>query len=186
MIKENQPYKKLLSYRYCFLVYHLNYQFTSKYLADFQNKRNKEQMDQAARSAKQCIAEGAAQGTSLKGYIKMLGITRGSLEELLEDYKDFAIKNKIEVWDKTDERWRRYRRYRIFLKFNEPSFPSIPSLPLGNKELSVNLMIDLITLTGYLVDRQKKALEEKHRREGGFTERLFRQRLEYRKSHTPN
>ncbi len=47
----------------------------------------KEQMDQAARSSKQCLAEGATQGTSLKGYIKMIGITHGSFEELLEDYE---------------------------------------------------------------------------------------------------
>lgn len=90
--------------------------------------RQRDQMNQAARSSKQCIAEGATQGTSLKGYIKMLGISRGS-------------------------------------------FPSYP----------VNYMIDLITRTNYLLDRQKKSLEEKFIKEGGYTEKLHWKRVEYRK-----
>ena len=181
MIEEKQPYRKLLTYRYSFLILHLNDQFTARYLGDYANRRNKEQMDQAARSNKQCIVEGAMQGTSLKGYIKMLGVSRGSLEELLEDYKDFAIRNKVEVWEYKDQRWIRYRGFRIYLRFDDPSFPSIPVLPLENKELSVNIMIDLITMTCYLIDKQKKSLEEKHMKEGGFTEKLYRQRIEYRK-----
>lgn len=181
VIQENQPYKKLLTYRYSYLIYFLNDQFTSRYLNDFQNRRNKEQMDQATRSSKQCIAEGAMQGTSLKGYIKMLGVSRGSYEELLEDYKDILIKEKLEIWDWKDERFRGYRRYRIFLDINDTSTPPIPSLP-QNKELAANIMVDVIIRECYLLDRQKKSLEEKHMREGGFTEKLYRQRIEYRKS----
>lgn len=181
MIQENQPYKKLLTYRYAYVIYFLNDQFTSRYLNDFQNRRNKEQMDQAARTSKQCIAEGATQGTSLKGYIKMLGVSRGSYEELLEDYKDILIKEKMGIWDWKEERFRRYRRYRIFLDINDTSTPSIPSLP-QNKELAANLMIDVIIRECYLLDRQKKSLEEKHMKEGGFTEQLYKKRVEYRKN----
>lgn len=180
MLKENQPYKKLLTYRYSYLVFHLNSQFTVLYLGDYQNKRTKEQMDQAARSGKQNIAEGASQSTSLKGYIKLVGIARGSLEELLEDYKDFAIKNKIEIWDWKDERFRGIRGDRYFIDNKPiPPIPPIPPLP-QNKELAVNLMIDLITRTGYLLDQQRRSLEQKHMREGGFTEKLYQARKQYR------
>ena len=180
--QENQSYKKLLTYRYSYLIYFLNDQFTTRYLNDFQNRRNKEQMDQASRSSKQCIAEGAMQGTSLKGYIKMLGVSRGSYEELREDYRDFAIKNHIEIWDWKDERFKEYRKYRIFLDYNDPSpTPPIPPPP-QDKALAVNLMIDLITRTAYLIDQQRRSLEEKHMKEGGFTEQLYKKRVEYRKN----
>jgi four helix bundle suffix protein len=42
-------------------------------------------------------------------------------------------------------------------------------------------MIDLVTRTGYLIDKQIKSLEEKHKREGGFTEKLYHDRVEFRK-----
>lgn len=181
MNEGKQPYKKLLTYRYAYLVFHLNELFMSRYLGDYKNKRNKEQMDQAARSQKQNIAEGASQGTSLKGYIKLTGVARGSGEELLEDYKDFAMKNKIPIWDWKEERCKRFRRYRYFLPFEPHTpLPPIPPLP-QNKELVTNLMIDLITRTGYLLDQQRRSLEKKHEEEGGFTEKLYRKRIEYRK-----
>ena len=171
------PYKKLLTYRYAYLVFHLNSQFTLRYLGGYKDKRTKEQMDQAARSGKQNIAEGASQGTSLKGYIKLVGVARGSLEELLEDYKDFAIKSNFSVWDRGD---RRFRGWRYFVSSDPNSpLPPIPPLP-QDKELATNLMIDLITRTCYLLDQQRRSLEEKHMKEGGFTEKLYWKRKEYR------
>jgi four helix bundle protein len=46
-------------------------------------------MIQAARSGMQNIIEGNKQ-QGMKGYIKLCGIARGSLEELLNDYLSFA------------------------------------------------------------------------------------------------
>lgn len=121
-------YKVLLTFKQCTEIFDLTFQFCQKFLPGREMLRQRDQMNQAARSSKQCIAEGATQGTSLKGYIKMLGISRGS-------------------------------------------FPSYP----------VNYMIDLITRTNYLLDRQKKSLEEKFIKEGGYTEKLHWKRVEYRK-----
>lgn len=172
------PYQKLLTYRYSLFIADLTEDFVKRYLPGRENLRTREQMVQAARSAKQCIAEGAMQGTSLKGYIKMLGVTRGSLEELLEDYKDIARRRNIEIWSL--ERWRRERGRRLFLNDSEPDPPKSP-LPLSILE-AVNFMIDLITRTNYLVDKQKRSLEEKFIKEGGYSENLFKKRLEILKS----
>lgn len=139
-------------------------------------------MIQADRTAKQCIAEGASQGTSLKGYIKMIGVSRGSLEELLNDYKDFGRLRNIPIWDKSDPRLREMGKKvkkvkRVTGKYQLPSTlsrPSDPSCPL-------NYLIDLVIRTNYLLDRQKKSLEEKFVREGGYTENLFKKRLDRRK-----
>jgi hypothetical protein len=47
-------------------------------------------MVQAARSGEQNILEGSqASGTSKETEIKLMNVTRASLEELLEDYRDF-------------------------------------------------------------------------------------------------
>jgi len=52
-------------------------------------KSGHNQMVQAARSGKQNIAEGCmASGTSKKFEIKLIGVARASLEELLLDFQD--------------------------------------------------------------------------------------------------
>ncbi|HEX8974199.1 MAG TPA: four helix bundle suffix domain-containing protein [Patescibacteria group bacterium] len=170
------PYKKLLTYKYSVFIYDMNKEFLSLFVTGAENMRQRQQMDQAARSSKQCIAEGAMQGTSLKGYIKMLGVSRGSYEELLEDYKDLARLNKIGVWDA--EGLRRERGFRIFIKDNEP-LPPTPPLPQDLKT-AVNVMVDMITRTNFLLDQQKRSLEKKFLEEGGFTENLYKRRREQR------
>ena len=50
-------------------------------------------------------------------------------------------------------------------------------------EAVVNYLIDLLTRSGYLLDRQINAVEEKHQREGGYNENLLKKRLEYKRSY---
>jgi hypothetical protein len=53
------------------------------------------------RSGKQYIAEGSmASGTSKKIELKLVGVARASLEELLLDCQDFLRQRKLAVWDK--------------------------------------------------------------------------------------
>lgn len=172
-------YKNLLTYKYAVFIYDLNKEFIAHFVSGAENMRQRQQMDQAARSSKQCIVEGAMQGTSLKGYIKMLGVSRGSWEELLEDYKDIARLGKIEIWNKeTLRREMGLRRFRVFVKDADPLPPTPPLPPSLN--LSVNTMIDLITRTNFLLDQQKRSLEEKFLKEGGYTENLYKKRREFR------
>ena len=160
-------YENLLTYTQCEEIYDLTIEFCQKFLPGRELLRQREQMIQAARSAKQCIAEGATQKTSLKGYIKMLGISRGSLEELLKDYQDFTRLRNIAIWDKSDPRLKETgeRVKRVKRETGE----------------TVNYLIDLIIRTNYLLDRQKNSLEEKFIKEGGYSEKLFKRRLAQRK-----
>lgn len=65
------------------------------------SSRTVEQMVQAARSGKQNIVEGSrVSGTSKKLELKLIGVARASLEELLEDYKDFLRQTELELWAK--------------------------------------------------------------------------------------
>ncbi len=171
-------YKDLLTYKQCEEIYDLTNAFCGKFLPGRENLRQREQMIQAARSAKQCIAEGASQGTSLKGYIKMLGVSRGSLEELLLDYGDFARLRRIPVWERIDPRLREMGKMvkKVDGSYELPVTPSSPSSP----SYPLNYLVDLITRTNYLLDNQRRSLEQKFIKEGGYSEKLFRQRLAYR------
>jgi len=109
----------------------------------------------------------------------MLGVSRGSWEELLEDYKDIARLGKIEIWSKeTLRREMGLRKFGVFVKDGDP-IPPTPPLP-PDLNVSVNIMIDLIIRTNFLLDQQKRSLEEKFLKEGGYTENLYKKRRETR------
>lgn len=164
-------YKYLRTYQLATVIYDLTVQFCKKYI-DYRSRTN-DQMTQAARSGKQNIAEGYLE-KSLKMYIKLVGVSRGSLGELLEDYEDYARQNKLPIWPK--EKTREIREMREIWEKSVPDSPYIPNLPL-NPEIAVNLLIALLNQANYLLDKQATALEEKFLSEGGYTENLFKKRL---------
>ncbi len=68
-------------------------------------------MVQAARSGRQNIAEGSqASGTSKKFELKLVGVARASLEELLLDYEDFLRQRGLALWGKEYAMARSIRR----------------------------------------------------------------------------
>src|SRR5437660_11838507 len=92
-------YAGLLAYQKALIVF----QGTARFCARFLEKwdRTFDQMIQAARSGKQNIIEGSkASGTSKETEIKLIGVARASLEELLEDYRDFLRVRKTPLWPK--------------------------------------------------------------------------------------
>jgi four helix bundle suffix protein len=92
-------YHNLLSYRKAEIVYDATVFFCERYIDRF--SRTRDQMVQAARSGKQNIVEGSmASGTSKETEIKLTNVARASLEELLEDYRDFLRTGGLRLWDK--------------------------------------------------------------------------------------
>lgn len=168
-------YEYLVTYQNSIEIYDLTVQFCEKFLPRRENLRTREQMIQASRSGKQCILEGYLQ-KSLKGYVKLLGVARGSFEELLKDYEDFGRTHGIKIlpkWEKWENGVKRNENGRYLLPLS-PLDPLNPFIPL-------NYLVNLIRRTNYhLLDRQISSLEEKFVKEGGFTENLFRKRLNYR------
>ena len=172
-------YEYLLTYKLATVVYDLTVQFCNRWINS--HSRIHDQMIQAARSGKQNIPEGYKQ-ESLKGYIKLTGVARGSQEELLKDFEDYARQNGIAVWPKEKARGMREIR-EIWRELREdcPYRPSRPFLLPKDKERAINLMLTLINQTNYMLDRQIESLEKKFIEEGGFTENLLRRRLRRRK-----
>lgn len=100
LITPHGGYRELRSYQATTLIYDLTVQFCELYLDD---RRLRDQMVHAARSGRQNIAEGCqASGTSKKTELKLIGVARASLEELLIDYEDFLRQRDFPHWSKDD------------------------------------------------------------------------------------
>lgn len=171
-------YKYLLTYQYSSVIYDFTAEFCSGFLPGRELLRQRDQMNQAARSGKQNIVEGY-ELQSLESYIKFLGFAKGSIKELLEDYEDFLRQRNLKLWDKDGVEMRGLREVRVVREPipHIPQFAHIPQSP----ELAANLMIMLCQRTTYLLQKQIDSLRKKFVNEGGFREKLFRERLERRK-----
>ena len=148
---------------------------------DLPSYRSHDQWIQAARSGSRNLPEGYLQ-QGKKGYIKLGGVSRGSLEELLKDVIAYARQHHLGIWSKEKARnireigeiWEIIRKYPVLP--DNPDFPDLPDSP----EVAVNLMITLINQANYLIDKLINSIKEKHRREGGLTEELYQARKNYR------
>src|SRR3989339_2260276 len=176
-IPKHGGYKNLLSFKKAEIVYDGTVYFCSRFF----NKRDRtvDQMVQAARSGKQNIVEASmASGTSKETEIKLSNVARASLEELLIDYKDFLRTNNYKEWDKTHPYEKRVRELNRDPEGNYETFRK--GIENENPEICANVMIGLIKVTSYLLNRQIKRLEEDLLKEGGLRERMTRARLTQR------
>ena len=149
-------YKDLKTYQNAVIIHDFTAEFVKKYISQF--SRTAEQMIQAARSGCSNVVEGPEQKQKkdYKNEHFLLGVARGSLKELQQDYEDILRQNKLPMWDKDDPRalavrqlaYRPDRSYRTYMSYME------------TKEGAANAMICLINQTTYLIDQQRKALEK--------------------------
>lgn len=187
MGQPKKPYKAgyeyLLAYKITIPIYDYTVVFCKRHRQLLSSARTFDQMVQAARSGTSNIAEGNQQA-SLEGYIKLTGVNRGSLEELLKDFLAFARQNRVEVWEKEEavrkvrgigEVWEVLRATPTL-----PDLPNFPDLPNGLSE-AVNLMITLVNQAIYLQKKLEQSLEKKFVEKGGFRENLFKKRIEFKK-----
>ena len=128
-------------------------------------------MSQAQRSV--------APATSKKTELKLTGVARASLEELLLDFEDFLRQRGLKLWSKDDPRALAVRK-RYLSDGSDRSDESDRSDPHGirtaDPETAANTLICLINQASYLLHRQLQQLEQAFLAEGGFTERLYRER----------
>src|SRR3989344_4524699 len=166
-------YKNLPFFKQAEIIYDFTVEFVKKYINPY--SRTKDQMEQGARSGKQNIPEGYLQ-KSLEGRIKLLGVARGSLEELLNDYLDFIRQHSYRLWDKDDPRAKKVRSF-VYNSYND--YNNYKAY-IENPEEAANVMVCLINQTNQLLDQKLRWLEEKFVSEGGFRENLFKKRMEKR------
>ena len=170
-------YEDLLSFQKARIVYDATVRFCERFLS--KRDRTVDQMVQAARSGKQNILEGSkASGTSKEAEIKLVNVARASLEELLEDYRDFLRVRRLALWEK-DSREARFVR-RLGGRENKSYASYRTYIETRPSEVVANILICLIHQTNYLLDQQLRQLEKAFLEEGGLRERMTRARLSHR------
>jgi len=173
IVKQRPPYECLVAYQLGLAIQELTEQFTKRWIKSF---RRRSQMDEAARSNPQNVAEGHTQ-ESLKGYIKLAGIACGSNEELQNDYRNFLLKNDHKIWPINHEKVREFRGFRVkWISQNTLNTPSLPKHP----EEAANMLLTFCRMEGVLLRKLVDSLKEKHKTEGGLTENLYKRRKNYR------
>ena len=178
LIAPHGGYRELRSYQNAEIVYDATVRFCDRFVD--RRSRTHDQMVQAARSGKQNIAEGSmASGTSKKTELKLVNVARASLEELLLDFEDFLRQHGLALWDKEHPTAQAVRK--LVYRTNRSYETYKPYIENSPPEVAANTLICLINQTNYLLDQQLRQLEQQFVDEGGFTERLYRTRLEARK-----
>ena len=176
VVGQHGGYRELKSYKRAEIIYDATVVFCDRFVD--RKSRTHDQMVQAARSGKQNLAEGSmASGTSKNTELKLVGVARASLEELLLDYEDFLRQRGVKIWEKGDARAKeaRTRTYRT-----DKTYGTYKDLVESDVETAANAMICLIHQTNYLLDQQLRQLDKAFLEEGGFTEKLYRVRKDRR------
>ena len=167
-------YHKLLSYQKSQIVYDATIHFCDRFID--RRSRTHDQMVQAARSGKQNIIEGSmASGTSKEMEVKLTSVARASLEELLADYRDFLRTRGLEEWGKDHRYAQRLRQLNRAPGANFETFRK--GIQHADPAICANVIIGMIRVTNYLLDRQLKQLEIAFLKEGGLREAMTRARL---------
>lgn len=176
LIPNKCNYENLLSYKKTKVIFELTYYFCHTYLS--KGDRTIDQMIQAARSGKQNIVEGcAASPTSAKTEIRLISVAKASLQELLEDFKDYISTHNHRQWEMDSNEMAAMRR--IGKEHTDVNF-FIEIAKTRPPETIANMAIVLIKQADFLLFRQLKTLSDKFKNEGGFSERMTRIRISER------
>jgi len=172
--KVSRPgYEYLTCYMLGVVIQELTEKFTKEWI---KSPRRRMQMDEAARSNPQNIAEGYTH-VSLKGYLYLSGIARGSNEELTQDFINFLKFEKLVIFPMNHPKIREFRAFRV--KWVSPKTLNTPTLS-SNPEEAANMILTFCNMEGYLLKKLIDSLIEKHKKEGGLTEKLYKARKTYR------
>lgn len=173
-------YRKLKAFQLSEIVCDLTMIFAQKFIRH--GSRTRDQIEQAARSGKQNIAEGSeASRTSKETEIKLTNVAKASLEELLLDYEDYIRQNNLQQWDKGHSRTIRLREYLKSDKFMQA--PTIFAEKLNAEEFC-NLCITLINQTTYMLRKLIERQQQQFLEQGGIKEQMYRARINYRNQHS--
>lgn len=171
-IPQHGAYEDWNVYKLSLIILDITNYFANTYLP--RTDRTIGQMEQAARSGKQNIVEGAcAAATSRETEIKLTNVAKASLKELLEDYRDYLRFHDLELWDKNDHRTLAVRR---FARLHDNPKIYTAKCRERSPETVCNIAITLLHQLDYMlycvIERAKRRFLE----EGGIREEMSRAR----------
>ena len=176
VLRQQANWEDLFFYQKSVVLYQMTFVFTKRFLQ--RGDRTIDQMIQAARSGKQNIVEGSADGvTSTEMELKLLNVARSSIKELKEDYEDYIVSRRLTRWGTRHERFNamlKFCRSHNKLEDYQPFFEKWTDEEMANIALTLCHMVDKMMTT------YQKQLEEQFVTEGGIKERMTAARLGYR------
>lgn len=175
-LRKQVRWEDLYFYQKANALYLLTFRFTERFL--HKGDRTIDQMVQAARSGKQNIVEGSADGvTSMEMEVKLMNCARGSLKELREDYQDFLSARRLPIWTSGHSR---YDAMLDYCRTHNRAEDYEPYFETWSAEEMANVALTLCHITDKLMTAYQEALEKKFVEEGGIRERMTAVRLGYR------
>ena len=187
----NGGFRNLRSFKLARVCYDVTVRFVELYVQ--KNSRTCDQMVQAARSGVQNIAEGSvASATSKKTELKLTNVARASLMELRLDYEDYLRFNGESLWDKDNGLRNEFIKRKVasnkmFKAFVDHALEQdlsvkVRSCPLKSV-IVANAAILLIDAAVFCLTRQITRLAADFENCGGFTERMYKIRINHREDY---
>ncbi|MCQ2344580.1 MAG: four helix bundle suffix domain-containing protein [Paludibacteraceae bacterium] len=176
-LNKQTDWEKTYYYQKSEVIYQMTYSFCNRFIPLY-GDRTRDQMIQAARSCKQNIVEGHADGvTSTEMQVKLINVARASIRELLEDYIDYAKAHSLTIWDKTHPR---FNSLLHFCKFHNSLDDYQPFFSKWGDEEYCNTAISLCHIVDKILFTHINALEKEFIENGGIKERMHKARTDYR------
>lgn len=179
VLKKQTRWENLYFYQKTVVLYQMTVVFCRRFLPKY-GDRTVDQMVQAARSGKQNIVEGFADGvTSTEMELKLLNVARASIKELKEDYVDYLRSHGLALWDAKHPRYDgllKFCRAHNALEDYEPHFDKWSDEEFANCANSLCHMVDRM-LSTHLASKAEDFKEN-----GGIKERMTAVRLGRRKT----
>lgn len=171
-------YQDLYFYQKSEVLYVLTYHFAKRFLPS-KGDRTVDQMVQAARSGKQNIIEGLADGmTSTEMQLKLLNVARSSLKELRADYEDYLRTRHLALWESSHPRYNEMLR---FCRQHNRTDDYEPFFGRWNDEELCNVALTLLHITDKMMKTYLSGLDQQFVTQGGIKERMYAARTGYRK-----
>ncbi len=176
-LRKQAHYENLWFYQKTVTLYDMTVVFSRRFLPAY-GDRTVDQMVQAARSGKQNIVEGSADGvTSTEMEAKLLNVARASIKELKEDYLDYLRSHKLTLWDESHPRYismQHFCQKHNKVEEYEPYFDRWTDEEMANAAVTLCCMVDTMMQT------YQKKKEKEFVTEGGIKERMTAARLGFR------
>ena len=176
-LRKQTRWENLWFYQKTVVLYQMTVVFCRRFLKAY-GDRTVDQMVQAARSGKQNIVEGSADGvTSTTMESNLLNAARGSVKELKEDYLDYIGSHKLTLWDEGHARYgtmQDFCRQHNCIEDYEPFFERWTDEEMSNAAVTLCCMVDTM-MQSYMKKKEQEFVTE-----GGIKERMTAARLGYR------
>ncbi len=177
VLKQQANWDALFFYQKSDVIYQLTFAFCDRFIHLYKD-RTRDQVIQAARSCKQNIVEGLADGvTSTEMQLKLLNVARSSLKETREDFEDYLKSRHLLFYRKGEDRYDKmlsYCRYHNKLEDYEPFFSKWSDEEMCNCAITLCHMVDKM-LMSFLAKLDREFVTE-----GGIKERMYKARTGYR------